>query len=72
MRWGSFYFFYFFKYERVLMPRKKKVGKGQAFIPFLKLHLYFTEVTEDRLLYFRFFSLKYRVYHDDFMCVGIF
>lgn len=27
-------------------------GEGRAFIPFLKLHLYFTEVTEDRLLYF--------------------
>lgn len=30
-------------------------GEGQAFIPFLKLHLYFTEATEDIDLYFLFF-----------------
>lgn len=46
--------------------------EGQAFIPFLKLHLYFTEVTEDSLLYFNFLFPVTRVFHDSFLCVGVF
>lgn len=62
-----------FKYEsRFLMLTEKESwrGEGQAFIPLLKLHLYFTDVTEDRLLYF-LFQMK-RVHHASLMCVGIF
>lgn len=67
----------FDKKENFDVGLKKKKGKKvgqqdgrQAFTPFfLKLHLYFTETTEDSLLYFLLHFFKFSVFIMNISCV---